>query len=382
MAWTPQGGPGPWGRGNMGPQPPDLEELLRQGQEQFKRYVPGGFRSGRGVVLAILAVFVVWLATGFYRVQPAEQGVVMLFGKWVQTTQPGLNWFFPRPIGEIYTPNVEAINRVEVGFRGADESGRVMAGARDVPGEGLILTSDQNISDVDFTVFWKIKDAGQFLFNIRNPEATVKTVAESAMREVVGQTKLQQALTEGRALIEQRTRTLMQNILDSYGAGVLVNDVRLLKVDAPPPVIDAFNEVQRARQDKDRAQNEAEAYRNRVVPTARGEAARILQEAQAYRDRLVTEAQGEAKRFVDVYAAYAQAKDVTTRRMYLETLEEILRGTNKVIIESGAGGTGVVPYLPLPELQRRPRRAEAGPSPAAPAPAASAVQIPVQRNPR
>ncbi len=359
MAWTPKGGgpwggggQGPWGRGPTPPQPPDIEELLRRSQDRLKRLLPGGFGGVRGIVILFLVALVVWTLTGLYRVQPDEQGVVLLFGKWVETTQPGLNWFFPAPIGTTLTPKVERINRVDVGFRGAADV-RGLTAARDIPEESLMLTGDQNIADVDFTVFWRIKDAGEFLFNIRDPETTVKVAAESAMREVVGQSPLQEALTGGRQQIEQRMLEVLQDILDSYGAGISVTQVQLLKVDPPQPVIDAFNEVQRARQDKERKQNEAVAYRNRIIPTARGEAARINQEAEAYKEKVIKEAQGEAKRFLSVYETFLAAKDVTTRRLYLEALEEVLRGANKVIIDRGQGGQGVVPYLPLPELQKR-----------------------------
>jgi membrane protease subunit HflK len=356
MAWSPQGGgQGPWGRGPAGPQPPDIEEILRRGQDRFKRMMPGRMGSAKGIALIAIAIAAIWLASGFYRVQPAEQGVVLLFGRWIQTTEPGLNWFFPSPIGAVMTPNVEQINRVEVGLRGADEIGRATSSTiRDVPAESLMLTGDQNIADLDFTVFWRIKDAGQFLFNIRNPESTVKAVAESAMREVIGQTTLEQALTGGRTPVEQKTRTLLQDILDIYGAGILISEVKLLKVDPPGAVIDSFNEVQRARQDKERKQNEAQAYENRVVPTARGEAEKIIQEATAYKEKLVREAEGQAQRFLAVYQSYKIAPEVTRQRLYLETMEEVMQGTEKVIIDSGAeGGTGVVPYLPLNELRKR-----------------------------
>lgn len=352
MPWQQQGGGGPWGSGPAGTQPPDIEDLLRKGQERFKRMMPGGAAGGRGIVIGILILVAVWMASGLYRVQPAEQGVVMLFGRYVQTTGPGLHWFFPAPIGSVLTPNVERINPVEIGYRGAGDTARIQA-VRDVPQESLMVTGDQNIADLDFTVFWKVKNAEDFVFNIRNPEATVKVVAESAMREVIGQTTLQQALTGGRQQIEQRTYRLIQNILDSYKSGILVREVKLLRVDPPKEVIDAFNEVQRARQDKERKQNEAEAYRNQVVPTARGDAARILQEAEAYKQQMVKSAEGEAKRFTAVYNSYLAAKDVTTRRLYLETLEQVLKGTEKVIIDSAGGAGGVVPYLPLPELRKR-----------------------------
>ncbi|HYH18123.1 MAG TPA: FtsH protease activity modulator HflK, partial [Azospirillum sp.] len=227
---------------------------------------------------------------------------------------------------------------------------------RDVQDESLMLTGDENIIDIDFTVFWRIKDAGQFLFMIRDPEGTVKVAAESAMREVIGRTELQPALTEARQQTEQATQRLLQTMLDEYKAGIEVMQVQLQKADPPAPVIDAFNDVQRARADRERLRNEAEAYRNDIIPRARGESERLIQEASAYREQIVSLAQGDADRFRKVYEAYAQAKDVTAKRMYLETMEEILRGSNKVIIDGNAqGAQGVVPYLPLNQLQPAPQ---------------------------
>ena len=351
------GGQGPWGRGPGGPRPPDLEELLRKGQDKIKRYMPSGVGGTRGLFLIIAVVLAVWLSTGLYRVQPGEVGVEMLFGKFVKTTTPGLNYWFPGPIGEALTPNVERTNQITIGFRGAGDVGGRTAGGRDVrdvPQESLMITGDLNVIDIDFIVQWRIKDAAAFLFNIRDPEATVKIVAESAMREVIGQARLEDALTVRRQEIEQQTRELLQQILDDYGAGVLIADLKLQKVDPPGAVIDSFNDVQRARQDKERKQNEAEAYRNRVVPTARGEAAKITQGAEAYKEKVVKEADGEANRFLAVYETYKVAKSVTIQRLYIEALEEVLRGTQKVIIDSqSSGGPGVIPYLPLPELRKR-----------------------------
>ena len=352
MAWNPQGGQGPWGGGPSGPQPPDIEDMLRRGQDRLKRFMPGGMGTTRGIILAVLAVAAIWLASGFYKVQPGEQGLVLLFGKFIQTTDSGLHWFFPAPIGTVMTPDVERVNRIDIGFRGAGEGTRVSV-QRDIPAESLMITGDQNIADADLTVFWKVSNAADFVFNIRNPELTVKAVGESAVREVVGQTPLEQALTGGKEGIQKRTLEVMQAMLDKYGAGIFIRDVQLLQVEPPSAVIDSFNEVQRARQDKERKQNEAEAYRNKVVPTARGEAAKVIQEATAYKERLVKEAEGEAKRFLSVYDTYKVAKDVTLQRLYLEAIEEVYSGANKVIIDSGKGGTGVVPYLPLPELQKR-----------------------------
>ena len=362
MAWNPQGGgQGPWGRGPVGgSQPPDLEEILRKGQERVKKMMPGGVGSGTGLALAIVVGVVVWLASGIYKVDTGEQGVELLFGKFVKTTSPGLKFFFPAPFGVVYTPNVEATNRVDVGFRSGTEAVRASVNS-DVPEESMILTGDQNIADVDFSVQWRVSDAPSFLFNIRDPQGTVKKAAEAAMREIVGQTTLQDAQTGGREQIGIKARALLQTILDSYQAGIRVDAVQLLKVDAPKAVIDAFNDVQRARQDQERKQNEAEAYRNTVVPIARGEAEQIIQQAFAAREKAVKDAEGEAERFIALYQTFQVAKDVTLQRLYLEAMEDIFRGANKVIIDNdGSKGGGVVPYLPLPEIQRRTNSAAPG----------------------
>jgi modulator of FtsH protease HflK len=359
--WQGGGGQGPWGGrpGGGGQQPPDLEELLRRSQEKVKRLFPGGAGGGfggnrRSLVLIPLVVVAIWLASGFYRVQPDEQGVVLRFGEWIKTTQPGLNWHFPSPIETVFTPKVTRVNRVEVGFASPSELGRGGA-SRDVPGESLMLTGDENIVDINFVLLWQIKDAGQFLFNIRDPEPTVKAVAESVMREIIGKTPIVEATTEGRGAIELAAREQTQEILDEYGAGILVNQVQLQKVDPPSEVIDAFRDVQRAQADRERLQNEAETFANDILPRARGEAERLLQEAQAYRQEVVARADGDAQRFVSVYDEYVKAQDVTIKRIYLETMEDVLRDMNKVVIDSSASGAGVVPYLPLPELERRAR---------------------------
>jgi len=364
--WQGGGGQGPWGGrpGGGGQQPPDLEELLRRSQEKVKRLFPGGTGGGfgsnrRGLVLIPLVVIAIWLASGFYRVQPDEQGVVLRFGEWIKTTQPGLNWHFPSPIETAFTPKVTRVNRVEVGFVSPSELGRG-ASSRDVPNESLMLTGDENIVDINFVLLWQIKDAGQFLFNIRDPEPTVKAVAESVMREIIGKTPIVEATTEGRGAIELAAREQTQQILDEYAAGILVNQVQLQKVDPPSEVIDAFRDVQRAQADRERAQNEAEAFANDILPRARGEAERLLQEAQAYRQEVVARADGDAQRFVAVYDEYVKAQDVTIRRIYLETMEDVLRDMNKVVIDSSASSAGVVPYLPLPELERRARERARG----------------------
>ena len=345
------GGPkSPWGRGPGGIQP-DLEDMLRKGQDRMRRIFPGGVGGARGVGFAVLIGVLLWFASGFYRVAPDEQGVVLRFGQWVRTAGPGLNYHLPRPIESVLTPNVTRENRIEIGFRSAD--GTRAGPKRDVLDESLMLTGDENIVDIDFVVFWRVKDAGQFLFNNRQPEATVKAAAESALREAVGQKPIQTVFTEGRAQIEQQTVESLQRLLDEYKAGIEIRQVQMLEVDPPSQVVDAFNEVQRARADKERLRNEADAYRNDVVPRARGEAEKLIQEARAYREEVVARATGDANRFMAIYEAYKVNKDVTTQRIYLETLEEILKGAQKVVIDKSSTGSGVLPYLPLPELKKK-----------------------------
>jgi membrane protease subunit HflK len=368
MPWSNQGGGGggwqggggnrgPWGQGPRGggggggQQPPNLEELLKRGQDRFRGMLPGGADwGGRTILVGIAILLGLWLVSGFYRVEPDEQGVVLRFGKFTTTTQPGLNYHLPYPIETVLTPRVTTVNRVDVGFV-AQTPGRGLS-SRDINEESLMLTGDENIVDIDFTVFWVIKDPTKFLFNTQNPEATVKAVAESAMREIVGKTPIQSALTEGRAAIEQATQKLMQETLDGYGTGVLIRQVQMQKVDPPAAVIDAFRDVQAARADLERSRNEAEAYANDIIPRARGEAEQMIQQSEAYRQEVVARSQGEAARFTSVYNEYARAKDVTAERIYLETMEQVLKDMNKVIVDDKAGN-GVVPYLPLPEVQKR-----------------------------
>jgi len=355
--WGGGGGQGPWGGGGggggRGPRPPDIEDMIRKSQDRVKRFMPGGAGGIRGVILIALLAVVVWSFSGVYRVQPGEQGVELLFGKYMKRTGPGLHVWAPTPIGDVVKVNVDRTNTISVGFRGGGDVGRGM-GARDIPQESLMLTGDQNIIDIDFVVQWRIKNAADFLFNIRNPEATVKIAAESSMREIIGQTPLDTALTTQRTQVEQQTKELLQQILDDYGAGVEIADVKQQKVDPPAEVIDAFNDVQRAKQDQERKVNEATAYLNDVVPRAQGEARKMIQEAEAYKQQMINEAEGEAQRFLSVYNAYKENKDVTTRRLYLERMQDVLDSSEKVIIDQGQGsGSGVVPYLPLPEIKKR-----------------------------
>lgn len=343
------GGGGPFG-GGRGPQPPDIEEMLKRSQDKVKRYLPGA-GGAKGIILLVIAIVGFWSLSGIYRVEPGQQGVELLFGKYVKRTAPGLHIWFPTPIGDVIKPNVERTNTVNIGFRG---TGDVVRGSgRDVPLESLMLTSDQNIIDIDFVVQWRIKNAAEFLFNLRDPEQTIKLAAESSMREVIGQTSLEDALTVKRQIVQQQAKDLLQKILDDYKTGVAVAEIQLLKVDPPKDVIDAFNDVQRAKQDQERSVNEATAYKNDIVPRAKGEAQKMIQAAAAYKEQVVKEAEGEAKRFLSVYESYLTAKDVTTRRLFLERMQDVYSRSEKVIIDQGEGGNGVIPYLPLPELKKR-----------------------------
>ena len=294
-------------------------------------------------------------------VNPEELGVVLRFGKFVRLLPPGLNFRWPYPIEVVELPKVTRVNRIEIGMRGSAESRDTSSAIRDVPEESLMLTGDENIVDVDFVVFWQISDAPNFLFNIQNPEGTVKDVAESAMREIVGQSDIEPILTEARAKTEAEVQALMQKTLDSYGAGVQVTQVQLQKVDPPAQVIDAFRDVQAARADQERLQNEAQAYANRIIPEAKGEAERILQAAQGYRDKVIAMAKGEADRFINIYEQYKLAPDVTRKRMFLETMERVLADTDKVIVD-GKAGSGVVPYLPLVGILQEAAGGSGGPA--------------------
>ena len=349
------GGNNPWGGRDRGGNPaPDLEEILRRGQDRLRRMMPGGFGNLKSLWLIAAVILVFWGISGFYRVQPDEQGVELLFGKYVKTTQPGLNYWFPTPIGEVIRPKVTQTNQVTIGFRGSGTN------IREVPQESHILAGDQNIADIQFVVQWRIREAGNFLFNMRDPELTVKAAAESALREVVGRNPLQAVMTNQRDLIAQQSRELLQTIMDGYNAGVTILDLRIQKADPPKEVIDAFNDVQRAKQDEERLRNEALAYRNDIIPRAKGEAARMVQNATAEKEKLVKEAEGQANRFTAFYQTYVANKDITVRRMYLETMQNVLSKSQKIIIDEKGKGSGVVPYLPLPEIGKR-----AQPQPAA-----------------
>jgi modulator of FtsH protease HflK len=338
---------GPWGSGPRGS--PDVEEFLRRGQDWLRGLLPGNL-GGRGVALIALAAVALWGFSGFFRVEPDELGVVLRFGKFVREVPPGLNYHLPYPIETALTPQALRVNKIDIGFdlRG----GSTM---RDLPEESLMLTGDENIVDVNFSVLWKVKPGhvGDFLFNVQSPESTVKAVGESIMRSVIGHSDIQGILTGERQSIETAVQEQMQKTLDDYGAGVVVQQIQLQRVDPPTQVIEAFRDVQRASSDLERAQNEAQTYANRIVPEARGGAAKITQDAEAYREQTVAEAKGQASRFSQVYEQYKKAPDVTRQRIYLETMEHVLGRTDKTIIDiGGQSSSGVVPYLLLPSLPR------------------------------
>jgi len=397
MPWNnggPSQGPSPWGTGggNDGPGqpppngpgggpnrgrppgggPPDLDQLISQAQDFIRNLLGGGgggrgrgpggsggggsmggfFSSGRGLSITALAVFALWIATGIYRVQPDEQGVILRFGAYYDWSKPGLHWHVPWPIEEVMKPAVTRINRTEIGFRsgpaGLIENGRD-SGGRDVLAESLMLTGDENIIDIDVAVFWRVRigtdSASKFLFNARDAETLVRGVAESSMREEIGRTPIIPALYELRAKIEADVQAQAQQILDRYDVGVEIVQVQLQKVDPPGAVIESFRDVQRANTDKDRLQNEAESYRNDIVPRARGEAARIVAEAQGVRLASIAQATGQAERFKSVLAAYQLAKDVTLRRMYIDTMTDVLSHAQTLVVDDNL--RGLVPFLPL-----------------------------------
>lgn len=344
MPWNNQngggGGGGPWGnqpRGGRGngrgsQQPPDLDELFRRGAERFRGGFPGG---GLGAALVFLVLVAAWGATGFYKVETEELGVVLRFGKYSNTTLPGLHYHMPWPIETVMTPNVQQQRTVSIG---ATET------------ESQMLTGDENIVDLQFNLQWRIANAPDYLFNVAYPEIVISTTAESVMREIVGQNTLTFVTQDGRDQVQAQVREGVQNVLDSYKAGVYVDQVKLVRVDPHKSVVEAYRDVQAARADRERMRNEAETYANRVVPEAQGMAARTIAEAEAFKQQAIRGAEGEAQRFLLVYGEYRLAPRVTRRRIFLETMEEVMAGRSKIILDSKGG---VVPYLPLQELSRK-----------------------------
>ena len=309
-----------------------------------KYYLQLSGLRGKGLALLVALLLIAWVNAGIYMVQPDEQGVVLRFGKWVDTTAPGLHYHLPFPVETVLFPKITQVNQLQLG----SASGSLSSGQDEASHDRQMLTGDENIVEAGCAVLWRIKDAGQYLFKIQNPEAALKVSAESALREVIGRTPIQAAMSDKRQQIADQTRDLLQSLLDKQNSGILVTQVQLQRVDPPAAVIDAFNDVQRARADQERARNEAEAYANDILPRARGEASHISQEAEAYKSQAVNLADGDAKSFLAVYASYAKAKDVTAWRLYLESMDEVLKKAARVIVDtSGKGVSGVVPYLPL-----------------------------------
>jgi membrane protease subunit HflK len=353
----PDRGPGGPRRPGGGDQIPEIDEIVRKGQEQLRVLMGGrgggtggpgggggdGFRFTRSTFgLAALVVLGLWAFQSFYTVRPEEQSVELFLGDFSSIGNPGLN-FAPWPIVTAEVVNVTSERTESIGTNrpGASE-------------DGLMLTTDENIVDIDFEVVWNISDPALFLFNLRDPEATIRAVSEAAMREVISRSQLAPILNRDRGIIADSVEELIQTTLDSYDSGVRIVRLNLDRADPPAEVIDAFREVQAAEQERDRLERQADAYANRVLAGARGEAAQLLEEAEAYRAQVVNEAQGEASRFLAVLQEYEQAPEVTRRRLYLETLERVLGDVDLVILdgEGGAGGSGVVPYLPLDQLRR------------------------------
>jgi len=361
---TPNGPSGPFGPRTKPGEMPDLDAVIANAQAWMRDKMGGrgsgggggarrgggrSFSPGRATVIGVAVLVALWLASGFYRVEPDQEGVVMRFGAFVRTTQPGLNYHLPWPIESAETPAVTTINRIEIGYRTNEPGGRIEGGVdqrgTDITAESNMLTGDENIIDIDVAVLWKISDVGKYLFDTRNPAETVKTVSESVMREVIGRTPIQPALTSARSQIEHDVRTGVQAVLDQYGSGVVITAVQLQKVDPPGDVIESFRDVQRASTDADTARNQADAYRNDIVPRARGDAAVVVANADAQRQASVAQANGEGQRFTSVLKAYQAAKDVTLERLYIETMQDVLSHSPSVIVDDKL--SGVVPYLPL-----------------------------------
>lgn len=370
-------GQGPWGSGGAGSggggQPPDLDEILRRGQDKVKQALRGGGPGEGGVpggflfILGLLGLLAVAWYGFTFRINPDEQGIVLRFGKFHRWESSGLHFRLPYPIEEVLKPQVTRQNTIEIGS--ARSSAR--SADMDAADSGLMLTGDGSVIDVRFVVYWRIKTENdpkngqtgveQYLFNINEPEVTVREVAESAMREIVGQTNLQPLLTSGRDKTQQDVQKLMQTILDSYGSGITITGVNLKEADPPGPVIAAFRDVAAAGQDKERFIKEAKTYADQIVPQAKGEASRIVLGAEGFKQQTVAEATGQAARFLKVYEEYKKAPEVTRQRLFLEMQERVLTGADKIILDS-KGGSGVVPYLPLDQLQqKKPSTTEGGP---------------------
>jgi len=349
MPWNQNQPNNPWGNkppgGGSGQTPPDIDEVIKRLQERFGGFFggkSGGGDLGKGMMAGIAVIaFILWMATGLYMVAADEEAVVLRFGQHSETKGPGLNWHLPYPIETAEKLPVTRVQRLGIGFRDFGE-GRI----RKVPQESLMLTRDENIVDISFIVQYKIKSVEEYIFNIDNPEKTVRDAAESAIREVIGRTMIDDVLTTKKAEVEVETQGLIQSILDGYKAGISVTTVKLQDVQPPERVIKEFKDVASAREDRERAKNEAQAYANDIIPKARGEAKKMILDAEAYEKEVVERASGEAERFNQLLKAYKQAPEVTRKRLYIDTMQEVMTKADKVIVD-GSVADRVLPYLPL-----------------------------------
>lgn len=347
---------GPWGGGGPkssggGNEPPDIDEMLRKAQDNFRNVMPGEFNSGTIIAFILLGMVALWLASGFFIVNPGDNVVIQRFGAWTRTIdQEGLGYHLPTPIETAKTVKVNEVRSMNIGFN-EDFSRSGDRATRDIPEESLMLTSDRNIVDLNIVLQWNIKNAEHFLFNIEDQENTIKQVAQSAIRDIVGQTEMFPIITNQREAVAARTKAIIQQNLDEYKSGVNVLQVLIRKAEVHPDVQNAFQDVQSAKQDAEDVQNRAEAYREDIIPKARGLATQINREADAYRQSVIAKSKGDADRFNAIYEAYLGGKDVTKERIYIETMEEVLRNAQKTILDSKSN-SGVVPYLPLNELKK------------------------------
>lgn len=354
--WGNNGGNNPWGPKSSGPNGPDIDAMIREGQKRIKSMMPGG--SSKGSFMMVIAALILFLTLqgmaqghflGFYRVNDGETAVVQRFGAAVRQEQPGLRWLIP--VAERYTAvSLSNINRIEVGL-----SSQNATRGRDADSDNqlMMLTGDANMVDMQFTVQWRVSDAQKFLFNMRDPQVTLRMAAESVMREVMGQNQIMTAIGSGREAIRENVEKRLRDLMTVYDAGISIDSVQLQRMEAPAPVVDAFIKAQNAQQDANTKVNQAEGYRNSILPQARAEANRMMEEARAYKAQVTANAQGDAERFTKVLQAYRQTETSTQTRLYLETMEQVLSGANKVILD-GPGADRVMPYLPLDQLRRAP----------------------------
>lgn len=364
---------GPWGswdnndnkdkKNNKGN---EIDDVIKKGEDFIKKIMSEALKGGSGnssggkknniknninntdrkkiIGIVLLSILLLWLSTGFYKVEPDEEAVVLYFGKYHSLSTPGLDYHIPYPIGEVIKLSVTNVNTEEFGFSSIN---RNSYNNRNLDAESLMLTGDENIVDIEFQVQWQISDIKNFIFNISDQVLTIRKASESAMREIIARTPISDALAEGKKRIEDQTKILLQQILDSYSAGVRVALVQLRRVDPPSQVIDAYRDVQTARANNREVINKAESYANDIIPRANGSAAKMMQEAQAYKQEVIAKAEGEIGRYMEVYKQYRRAKRVTKKRIYLETMEKLYGDIDKTIIDGNASKSGVVPYLPL-----------------------------------